>query len=68
MEPVFMIIGQSAAIAASLSMSKNDVVQDISYSDLEHKLLQENQFITELVETRKYRTGKETGTVEHEKE
>jgi hypothetical protein len=61
MEPVFMIIGQSAGIAASLALAKNNVVQDISYSDLERKLRQEEQYISEAVERRKYRTGKETG-------
>jgi len=47
MKPVFMIPGQPAGIAASLALKKNGVVQDVSYSDLEHNLHQENQFTFE---------------------
>ena len=37
-EPVFMMTGQAAGAAASLAIYKNNVVQDISYSDLEKSL------------------------------
>ncbi|HLV33268.1 MAG TPA: FAD-dependent oxidoreductase [Chitinispirillaceae bacterium] len=62
MEPVFMILGQSAGIAASLALKKNGVVQDISYSDLEHNLHQENQFTFERAEIKKYRISSESGS------
>lgn len=61
MEPVFMILGQSAGIAASLALQKNNVVQDISYSDLEYRLHQEKQFTFEPSETKKYRISSESG-------
>jgi hypothetical protein len=47
MEPVFMILGQSAGVAAVLSLDKNGIVQDISYSTLEQKLRSEGQILTE---------------------
>lgn len=62
MEPVFMILGQSAGIAASLALQKDGIVQDISYSDLEYRLRQENQFTFEPAETKKYRTSSEPGS------
>lgn len=61
MEPVFMIIGQSAALAASLALAKNNIVQDISYSDLEHSLREAGQFISVENVQKKYRTSKESG-------
>lgn len=64
MEPVFMIIGQSAGIAASLALQKDGVVQDISYSDLEYRLHQENQFTFEPAETKKYRISSEPSSAE----
>lgn len=42
MEPAFMVLGQSAAIAAALAIDESRaIVQDISYSDLERKMKQE---------------------------
>lgn len=38
MEPVFMILGQSSADAASLAIDKGIALQDLSYSDLRVKL------------------------------
>lgn len=38
MEPVFMALSQSAAIAASLAIEKNSAVQDLEYPELEEKL------------------------------
>ena len=43
MEPVFMILGQSAAIAASLAIDKNIDLQNLDYADLKVKLVQYNQ-------------------------
>ncbi len=45
MEPVFMILGQSAAAAAVLAIDKGEAVQDVSYEELRKVLLQENQIL-----------------------
>ena len=46
MEPVFMILGQSAATAACLSIDQNVAVQDLEYSDLQQRLLADGQVLT----------------------
>lgn len=43
MEPVFMILGHSAAAAASLCIDNNTTVQDLDYEILRTKLLKEKQ-------------------------
>lgn len=43
MEPVFMVLGQSAAIAACIAIDKNVTVQNLNYSDLKEKLLKYSQ-------------------------
>ncbi|RYZ99164.1 MAG: FAD-dependent oxidoreductase [Sphingobacteriaceae bacterium] len=43
MEPVFMALGQSAAIAAAMAIKQNGAVQDISYSKLKAELLRFKQ-------------------------
>ncbi len=43
MEPVFMILGQSAATAASLALETNTDLHDLSYPRLREKLLAANQ-------------------------
>ncbi|MEQ6121130.1 FAD-dependent oxidoreductase [Reichenbachiella sp. MALMAid0571] len=45
MEPVFMILGESAATAAGIAIDKNIAVQDVSYEDLEAKLLNQGQVL-----------------------
>lgn len=45
MEPVFMALSQSAAIAASLAIEKNVAVQDINYSELQKKLEEAKQIL-----------------------
>jgi hypothetical protein len=45
MEPVFMILGQSAATAASLAIDANLAVQDVPYSTLREKLLADRQIL-----------------------
>jgi len=45
MEPVFMVLGQSAATAASLAIEKETAVQDIPYHDLQIALLKYGQRI-----------------------
>ncbi len=45
MEPVFMILGQSAAAAASLAIDNKLAVQDVPYAALRKKLLDINQVL-----------------------
>jgi hypothetical protein len=45
MEPVFMILGQSAAAAASLAIDGDVAVQDLQYEKLEKVLLEEKQVL-----------------------
>lgn len=45
MEPVFMILGQSAAIAASLSIKQNRNLQKIDYAELKKALLEQDQVV-----------------------
>jgi hypothetical protein len=45
MEPVFMILGQSAATAAVLSIERGEAVQDLPYTVLEPALLKEGQVL-----------------------
>ena len=43
MEPVFMILGQSAATAAALAIDGNLAVQDVPYAKLRDRLLEDGQ-------------------------
>jgi hypothetical protein len=45
MEPVFMILGQSAATAAALAIEKDVAVQDVPYADLRARLLADGQIL-----------------------
>lgn len=45
MEPVFMILSQSAATAAVLSLEKNTPVQDLPYPDLQARLTADGQVL-----------------------
>ena len=45
MEPVFMILGQSAATAASLALDGSGVVQDVPYASLRARLLADGQIL-----------------------
>lgn len=45
MEPVFMILGQSGATAAALAIDANQPVQNVAYSVLQKKLLEDGQVI-----------------------
>ena len=45
MEPVFMILGQSAATAAALAIERNVSVQDVPYEPLEERLLADGQVL-----------------------
>lgn len=46
MEPVFMILGQSAAAAAILAIDNKISVQDVPYEELEQLLLSKNQVLS----------------------
>ncbi|MCB1225295.1 MAG: FAD-dependent oxidoreductase [Verrucomicrobiales bacterium] len=46
MEPVFMILGQSAATAASLALDAEIAVQDVPYDALKKRLLEDGQVLT----------------------
>lgn len=46
MEPVFMVLGQSAATAACLSIDENTSVQDLDYQLLKSQLLADKQRLT----------------------
>ena len=43
MEPVFMVLGQSAATAACLAIEANTAVQAVPYQDLRARLIQDGQ-------------------------
>tara|TARA_R110002049_G_scaffold297516_1_gene486566 strand:+ start:88152 stop:89771 length:1620 start_codon:yes stop_codon:yes gene_type:complete len=45
MEPVFMILGQSAAAAAVLALDNESAVQDVAYEDLKKVLLEKGQVL-----------------------
>jgi hypothetical protein len=45
MEPVFMILGQSAAAAATIAMDTGTAVQDVPYSKLRERLLKDGQVL-----------------------
>jgi hypothetical protein len=45
MEPVFMILGQSAGTAAALALDADVAVQDVPYADLRARLLADKQVL-----------------------
>ena len=45
MEPVFMVLGQTAATAACMAVDKNVAVQDVPYANLGDKLLADKQVL-----------------------
>jgi len=46
MEPVFMILGQSAAVAANIAIDKKCAVQDVDYEELKTTLINKKQILT----------------------
>lgn len=46
MEPVFMILGQSAGIIASMAIEKNKDMIDLEYAGLKTKLIEEGQVLS----------------------
>ncbi len=45
MEPVFMILGQSAATAAAMALARDLAVQELPYADLRDRLLADGQVL-----------------------
>lgn len=45
MEPVFMILGQSAAVAAVIAIDQKQAVQDVPYEELRKRLIIANQLL-----------------------
>jgi hypothetical protein len=45
MEPVFMILGQSAATTAAMAIDQGIAVQDVAYADLREQLLKDGQVL-----------------------
>ncbi len=50
MEPVFMVLGQSAATAASMAINGESSVQEIDYAQLREKLLSDDQILENKVD------------------
>ena len=48
MEPVFMILGQSAATAAAMAIDEGMAVQDVSYARLRSRLMKDHQVLESL--------------------
>jgi hypothetical protein len=45
MEPVFMILGQSAATAACIAIDKRVKIQEVAYQELKTQLLNDRQIL-----------------------
>jgi hypothetical protein len=45
MEPVFMVLGQSAAIAASIAIDKNVQTHEVPYPELRAALIKSHQIL-----------------------
>ena len=54
MEPVFMILGQSAATAAAMAIDGQLAVQDVPYAALKARLLADGQVLSKAVDLSKY--------------
>jgi hypothetical protein len=64
MEPVFMILGQSAATVAALAIDASSAVQDVPYPKLRERLLADGQILTYTGPTRAAsRGGIDPGTL-----
>jgi hypothetical protein len=45
MEPVFMVLGESASAIASLAIDQNQAVQSVPYEDLKKVLVESKQVL-----------------------
>jgi hypothetical protein len=59
MEPVFMILGQSAATAAVLAIDDKQAVQDVPYEKLRSQLLKDGQVLEYAAAASKPKAGKD---------
>ncbi|MEQ9307476.1 MAG: FAD-dependent oxidoreductase, partial [Marinoscillum sp.] len=50
MEPVFMILGQSAGIVAALSVEKGKELHALSYGEIKAELLQAGQVLSHVAD------------------
>ena len=57
MEPVFMILGQSAAVAASLALSGKTSVQELPYAVLKRELLSGDQILARPAQAEAFKIG-----------
>lgn len=62
MEPVFMILGQSAATAACLSIDQNTAVQNLKYESLKQRLIEDKQ-VLKYAKGSRYRTSELKGII-----
>ena len=46
MEPVFMILGQSAGTIASMALEKGIEIHELSYDELKEKLVKDEQVLS----------------------
>lgn len=46
MEPVYMVLGQSAGTAAVMALNRKNTVQKIAYEDLQQQMLQDGQILS----------------------
>jgi hypothetical protein len=58
MEPVFMVLGQSAATAAGLAIDKRVSVQNVDYADLRRRLIA-GKLVVQVDDQRQYRSPEE---------
>ncbi len=58
MEPVFMILGQSAATAAAIAIDDSVAVQDVNYPKLRQRLLKDRQILEAPAEPAKKKRAK----------
>ncbi len=59
MEPVFMILGQSAATAAMMAIDANLAVQDVPYAKLREHLLADGQILEHTGPAKSFRDGRD---------
>ena len=45
MEPVFMILGQSAGTVAAMALDKNKAIHDLAYDEIRERLLSDGQVL-----------------------
>ena len=59
MEPVFMILGQSAATAAMMAIDASVAVQDVPYAKLRERLLADGQILEHTGPAKSFRDGRD---------